>query len=1847
MKRSGRIKFCGQSGLVIGLMLLWNLGWASSGFHLQDTTAQKIKNQVLQTQMKIEPVDSLTCDHTKPYFTNLRPYPNKKGVALFPTIKFTANDDDQHKDDDPSGIDTSAVFITVKVRPTSVRIIKARPHLVRFRDGFFKIDYDFTLPRQLNYDDTVWVVLEATDLSRNKNYGRKQYRLYIEKDPVPPELEVRQPIPFSTETLLATPLIFFAKDNKNMLNQNSAQLIINNQIIPWDKLQFISNGSGDTIKYQPDSPFDYNETVDVSFRIADIQENWADTTFWFDTIKDTTAPQIAPVRPLPDQTETSLNTDIVIFCSDDVSGVDTSSIVFKINDVAISPRDYSIIHVAGGDSIKYQPSVYQWNDTVNVSFGITDFAHNAADTAYQFFIKSDHIKPTIEVLQPFANENCVDDSTWIKFYVSDDKSGIDQNSANLVVNGKSVPSSELIFSSDASGDTVKYFPTVPFGYGENVDVNFSIADIVGNSADTSYSFIIETIPEIKIVRPQPNAVNVPISTDIAFYVPQTHCGIDSSTVIFVVNGDTIDHAALDFFNDGQGDSIKYQSATPFAWGSVDSVYFRIGDLVGNFAETSYSFTIENEPFPPEIEIVSPLPDANCVDGSASIVIVAIDSLSGIDINTADLKINLQSIPLSDLIFKSFNKGDTIIYEPKTPFTNGETINVNFLISDIAGNSADTSYSFIIETTPEIQANHPQPGEIGVSPTTDIVLYVPETLCKIDTNSVSLSVNDTARTSMNISFDGTGYEFQFIPTAPFHYNDTVNVYFSISDMASNQADTSYHFVVASPPDTIPPIIEIINPVPAEHCVDDSAEIVLFAKDLETGVAVSTIELVLNGSVIDTSDIIATPNTQGIGDTLRFHPLVPFGMGDSISVYFAVSDFAGNKADTSYSFFIETAPEIRVVRPLPGDTTVAPTTDIVVYVPETFCKIDTNSYVFTVNNAQQGNVNISFDGLGYEFQFVAADTFSSGDSVNVYFGIVDSAGNWADTSYYFKIRSEIILPKIAIIRPLPNATNVDDLTDVKFYVFDFESGIDTTFLALKVDSVLIEHSKLAFNKTPAGFFVTYNPSQPFQYGDTVPVDIFVKDKAGNKADSSYSFTVEPPPETIPPRIVVYVPKPNATGVDPGTNIKIYTFDLETGIDSSTVQLSVDAAVIDHSEITFTKTSVGYFVDYQPASPFSYDSTVHVNFSVKDFARNVADTSYVFAVNSAPSPQPNDSIPPVIEVITPLPDDHCVNDSTEIILFVEDADTGVDLSTIELKINGNVIDNQDLIINTTTQGIGDTIRFPFVPFDMGDTISVHFSVSDFAPNISHTTYSFIIETMPEIQVLRPLPGDTTAAPTTDIAIYVPETLCKIDTSSYVFTVNNAQQGKVNISFDGQGYQFQFVPNIAFSFNETVNVHFGVADSASNWADTSYSFKIEKANTGKDTMSPIITLISPKPNEVVEDTTNIVIKVTDTSPGVDSSKVILKIDSNEINHSFITFSGDSAAYNIVYRPSAPFQQGSVVNVYFYAADFDSNPADTSYKFSIISVQEDTVLPKIFAIHPQPNETNVDDSTAIVLYVVDHETGVDLSTASMSVDSQKISNDSLQFIPNVFGIGDTVKYQPEYAFQAGAIITVSFSIKDFSNNLATKTYQFTVEIPPPQPDTIPPKIVIVGPKLNDRNVPTTTSINIKTWDEQTQVDKSKIKLIVLNSEVQYNNLVIEEIQDIALDTFSVKYVPQIALPSRQKITVRFHSEDVAGNAADSVYSFVTKGAKIIVRSNPFTPNGDGINDEVEFNFEKLDVADPVLKIFDLHNQIQKEIHRPGVRSIHWDGRDDRGKPLLPGIYFYILLDGNKPKTRGIVAIAK
>ena len=99
-------------------------------------------------------------------------------------------------------------------------------------------------------------------------------------------------------------------------------------------------------------------------------------------------------------------------------------------------------------------------------------------------------------------------------------------------------------------------------------------------------------------------------------------------------------------------------------------------------------------------------------------------------------------------------------------------------------------------------------------------------------------------------------------------------------------------------------------------------------------------------------------------------------------------------------------------------------------------------------------------------------------------------------------------------------------------------------------------------------------------------------------------------------------------------------------------------------------------------------------------------------------------------------------------------------------------------------------------------------------------------------------------------------------------------------------------------------------------------------------------------------------------------------------------------------------------------------------------------------------------------------------------------------------------------------------------------------------------------------------------------------------------------------------------------TEDVGGNSLSINVPLGTKALdEFAIAPNPFTPNGDGINDETTINFSVFKITDdrPVkVRIFSLDGRLiweaTKEIGS-GHAEISWSGQSLSGQKVIPGLY--------------------
>ena len=131
--------------------------------------------------------------------------------------------------------------------------------------------------------------------------------------------------------------------------------------------------------------------------------------------------------------------------------------------------------------------------------------------------------------------------------------------------------------------------------------------------------------------------------------------------------------------------------------------------------------------------------------------------------------------------------------------------------------------------------------------------------------------------------------------------------------------------------------------------------------------------------------------------------------------------------------------------------------------------------------------------------------------------------------------------------------------------------------------------------------------------------------------------------------------------------------------------------------------------------------------------------------------------------------------------------------------------------------------------------------------------------------------------------------------------------------------------------------------------------------------------------------------------------------------------------------------------------------------------------------------------------------------------------------------------------------------------------------------------------------------------------------------------------------VRQLVDPGDAAPQVESSSNVVRLPVADQLFAGLSFSPALI------TPNGDGINDQLLISFDLINVlsARPLhLRLYDLSGRLlfaQERDGQAGHIAWHWDGRDQHGQRVPPGLYIaelHIAGDAGDRSTRRIVAVA-
>jgi parallel beta-helix repeat protein len=961
-----------------------------------------------------------------------------------------------------------------------------------------------------------------------------------------------------------------------------------------------------------------------------------------------------------------------------------------------------------------------------------------------------------------------------------------------------------------------------------------------------------------------------------------------------------------------------------------------------------------------------------------------------------------------------------------------------------------------------------------------------------------------------------------------------------------SDSQDNYPLINPTDTSPPIITNLQPPDGSTTNDNTPTISADYSD-PSGINVSSVVLKVDGIEVTFS---ATVTASGV----IYIPLT--ALSDGIhTVYLEVKDNYDNLAIAAWIFIVDTMPPTIYNLQPPDASITNNSTPMIGANYNDPSGIDVGSVVLVVDGIDVTfSATVTAIGVGYIPGAVLSDGIHT-----VYLEVRDNYNNLATATWSFTV--DTLPPIITNLQP-PDTSTTNDSTPTISADYSDPSGIDVNSVVLMVNGVDVTSFTMV---TASG--VSYLPVTALP--DSIhTVYLEVKDNAGNLATAMWSFTVE-----ATPPIITNLQPPDASTTNDNTTIISADYNDPSGIDVSSILLELDGI-----DVTLFATITASGVSYIPVTALP-DGVHTIYLEVRDIYGNLATIMWNFTVDTlAPiisNLQPpdlsttNDSTPMIsadyndlsgintstvllevdgmdvisfatvtannvtyipgialsdnvhtiylevrdiygnlatatwnftvdtlVPIITNLqpPDLSTTNDSTPTLSADYSDLSGIDVSSVVLEIDG-----VNVTLSATVMAIGVSY-IPSVPLSDG-VHTVYLEVKDNAGNLATTTWSFTVDTTPPIIInLQPPDTSTTNDSTPTISADYTDS-SGINASSVLLEVDGIDvTSSAMVAAGGVIY----IPGVALS-EGLHSVYLEVRDNVDNLATTIWTFSV-------DSNPPTIVNLQPPDLSTTNNSTPTISADYSDSSGINFSSVLLEVDSVDMTSSAVVTAGD-----VSYVPAVTLSDG-IHTIYLEVRDNIGNLATASWTFTV-----DTTSPIITNLQPSDSSTT-NDSTPMIIADYSDSSGINLGSVLLEVDGIDVTLTAM-----VTASG--VTFTPGTALSDG-IHMVYLKVRDNAGNLATVTWNFTVDTSTPTITNLQP---LDSSTTND-NTPTISA-------DYNDTEGINIGSVVLEVDG------IDVTSSATVTINGVSYTPGIELADGTH-TVLLEVEDAYGNLATVSWSF-------------------------------------------------------------------------------------------------
>jgi hypothetical protein len=135
--------------------------------------------------------------------------------------------------------------------------------------------------------------------------------------------------------------------------------------------------------------------------------------------------------------------------------------------------------------------------------------------------------------------------------------------------------------------------------------------------------------------------------------------------------------------------------------------------------------------------------------------------------------------------------------------------------------------------------------------------------------------------------------------------------------------------------------------------------------------------------------------------------------------------------------------------------------------------------------------------------------------------------------------------------------------------------------------------------------------------------------------------------------------------------------------------------------------------------------------------------------------------------------------------------------------------------------------------------------------------------------------------------------------------------------------------------------------------------------------------------------------------------------------------------------------------------------------------------------------------------------------------------------------------------------------------------------------------------------------------------------------------------TFRIKKSAELGGATEVTIRQSRLYDQATNSMAHSVEHGVVKIADLFIFPSVISPNHDNYNDVLYVTLKESLLGSAVVKIFGMSGEPVAEIIRPTGPYYQWDGRNDQGRDMPPGVYLYVIITDGKALAKGTVTVMR